>query len=343
MMKQVVGCLFFCVSSISFAATSVVVKPLSELLAASYQSAPAQVINDDHAVISARLAANVDKVLVKTGDIVEKGQALIQLECRDYHLAEQQSQSALKALQAQTRLARQQLSRAERLLKQKNASLELRDQRRAELASLLAQEQGAKAGLASSELAVERCTPKAPFSGVITTRMVSQGSLVTPGTPLVKLLSHESREVAAHLTEAQLENLKALDLNSQDSVQYQFAGQRYPIELRSVVPLIDTRARTQEARFSFMGDSVALTGSSGRVIWKESTGRLPIQYVVSRKGELGLMQVVEGNADFIRLPNAIEGQAAQVELPPETLIIVEGQHGIKVGEAVVVAAEVVAE
>ena len=144
MMKQVVGCLFICVSSISFAATSVVVKPLSELLTVSSQSAPAQVINDDHTVISARLSANVDKVLVKTGDIVEKGQILVQLECSDYHLATQQSQSALKALQAQIRLARQQLSRAERLLKQKNASLELRDQRRAELASLLAQEQGAK-------------------------------------------------------------------------------------------------------------------------------------------------------------------------------------------------------
>jgi RND family efflux transporter MFP subunit len=340
MMKQVVGCLFICVSSISFAATSVVVKPLSELLTVSSQSAPAQVINDDHAVISARLSANVDKVLVKTGDIVEKGQTLIQLECSDYHLATQQSQGALKALQAQIRLARQQLSRAERLLKQKNASLELRDQRRAELASLLAQEQGSKAGLATSELAVERCTPKAPFSGVITTRMVSQGSLVTPGTPLVQVLGHESSEVAAHLTEAQLENLKTLDLTSQDSVHYQFAGQRYPIELRSVVPLIDTRARTQEARFSFIGDSSALTGSSGRVVWQEPVGRLPIQYVVSRNGELGLMQIVEGKADFIKLPNAIEGQAPKVNLPSDILIIVEGQHGIKVGQAVV-ATEVV--
>ena len=337
MMKHLVASLLFFVSSISLAATSVVVKPLSELLAVSSQSSPAQVINDDHAVISARLSADVDKVLVKIGDIVENDQVLIQLECRDYHLAVQQSQSALKALQAQARLARQQLSRAERLLKQKNASLELRDQRRAELASLLAQEEGAKAGLASSELAVERCTPKAPFSGVITARMVSEGSLVTLGTPLLKVLGDQSSEVAAHLTEGQLENLQTLDLNSQDSVHYQFAGQRYPIELRSVVPLIDTRARTQEARFSFIDGSVALTGSSGRVIWKESTGRLRIQYVVSRSGELGLMRIVEGKADFFKLPNAIEGQAPLVNLPSSTLIIIEGQHGIEAGQAVIVA------
>lgn len=335
-MKPVVGCLLFCMSSISLAATSVVVKPLSELLSVSSQSAPAQVINDDHAVISARLSANVDKVLVNAGDMVEKGQTLIQLECRDYHLAKQQSQSALKALQAQTRLARQQLSRAERLLKQKNASLELRDQRGAELASLLAQEEGAKAGLSSSELAVERCTPKAPFSGTITARMVSEGSLVTPGTPLVKVLEHASSEVAAHLTEAQLKDLNTLDLSSQNSVHYQLSGHQYPLTLRVIIPLVDTRARTQEIRLSFMGGTSALTGSSGRIVWQEPVGRLPIQYVVSRSGELGLMQIVDGKADFIQLPNAIEGQAPQVTLPLDTLIIVEGQHGIKVGQAVVI-------
>lgn len=337
MMKQVVGCLLFCVSSISLAATSVVVKPLSELLTVSTQSVPAKVINDDHAVISARLSANVNKVLVRAGDVVEQGQILIQLECRDYHLAKQQSQSALKSLQAQTRLARQQLLRAEKLLKQKNASLELRDQRRAELASLLAQEYGSKAGLSTAELAIERCTPKAPFSGVITARMVSEGSLVAPGTPLVKVLEHSSSEVAANLTETQLIGLQKLDSKIQNSVHYQFTEHQYPVKIRSVVPLIDTRARTQEVRLSFSGDSSALTGSSGRLVWQESSGRLPIQYVVSRKGELGLMLVRDDKAHFIQLPNAIEGQAPQVTLPLDTLIIVEGQHGIEAGQAVIVA------
>ena len=330
-MKQVVGCLLLCVSFIATGQTTVVVKPLSELLAASIQSAPAQVINDDHALVSARLSADVEKVWVQVGDSVEKGQPLLQLVCRDYQLAKQQSQSVLKSLQAKTRLARLQLSRAEKLLKQKSASLELRDQRRAELISLLAQEDGAKVGLSTAELSIERCVPKAPFSGVITDRKVSEGDLVSSGSPLFKVLGATSNEVSADLTMEQITGLEMLD-----SIHYLSGGEQYPLELRAVVPFIDTRVRTQEVRFIFKGKA-ALAGSSGRVQWQESKGRLPIQYVVSRDGQLGLMRIVDGKAEFVALSHAVEGQAPQVDLPMGQKIIVEGQHGIEAGQDVIVA------
>ncbi len=330
-MRLVVGGALLCLSSATLAATTVVVKPLSDLLVETVLSAPAQVVNDNHATISSRLSANVEKVLVSVGDQVEAGQALVKLECRDYLLAKQQSQSAIKSLQAQTRLARQQLSRAEKLLKQRNASLELRDQRRAELSSLIAQEEGAKVGLSSAELAVERCTLKAPFSGAVTARIASEGDLVAPGSPLLKVLGDEYLEVSANLTEPQIVNVGDLE-----KIYFQASNDRYPLALRAVIPFVDKRARTQEVRFTF-AKQAALTGSSGRVVWQEPYGRLPIQYVVSRKGQLGLMQLENGKARFVVLPNAVEGQAPQVELPLDQLIIVEGQHGIEAGQDVIVA------
>lgn len=315
------------------AAESVVVKPLSELLAPSSQSAPAQVINDHHVIISSRLNAPVEEVLVNVGDQLDKGAPLLKLECRDFDLRLVQVESELNALQAQTRLARQQLSRAERLLKQRNASKELRDQRRAELDSLLAQASGAKARLDEAELAVSRCTPVAPFKGVVTERLVGEGSLVASGSPLFKLLAEDRQEVSALLSSKQLASLP-----NSTKIEYQIQQQRYPLELRVIVPFVENRARTQEVRLQFSADK-AISGSSGRLVWQEQQGRLPVQYIVSRDGQLGVMGLNDSKAEFIELPRAVEGQAAVVDLPLDMMVIVEGQHGVESGSDVTVMAQ----
>lgn len=332
-MRQVVGCLLLTLSFGLSAGTTVVVKPLDALLKPTYQSAPARVVNENLAQVSARISAQVDRVLVSVGDTVTANQPLAHLECQDYELGKRRSQSTLKSLDSSIRLARQQLSRAEKLLKQKNASLELRDQRRAELDSLLAQKEGAKVGLAEAELAIDRCIPKAPFAGVVTERMVSEGSLVSSGTLLVKILAQEGQEVSASLSTDQIERLR-----TGQNIEFEFNHLHYPLRLRSVIPLVDHRARTQDVRLEFV-DKQALTGGSGRLIWQEAQGRLPVRYIVSRAGQLGVMRIKEGKADFLPLPKAIEGQAAEIQLDGDSQIIVEGQHSVNSGDDIVIAAQ----
>ncbi|MCW8884613.1 MAG: hypothetical protein OQK12_05055 [Motiliproteus sp.] len=96
---------------------------------------------------------------------------------------------------------------------------------------------------------------------------------------------------------------------------------------------MDHRARTQELRFSFTGNK-ALSGASGRIHWQEAVGKVPVKYVVSRNGELGVMQAVDGKAQFVAIPDAIEGQAAPVDLAPDSLIITEGQHSVVSGDSI---------
>jgi RND family efflux transporter MFP subunit len=332
-MRLLVSCTLLLVALSVRAETQVVVQPLSELTIQTLRSAPAQVVNDEHATLSAQISARVDQVLVLPGTAVEAGQPLLKLDCRDYRLAQQQANSNLSALQVQARLARQQLSRAEKLLKQKNTSIELRDQRRTELQSLQAQMQGAAARVEESELAIERCEPRAPFSGVITARMVSSGNLVTPGMPLLQLLAEGTQEVTAELTLQQAERLQQAE-----AVYYRLADTRYPLSLRALIPLIDGQARTQQVRLSF-SDTYALSGSSGRIEWQDRQGRLPARYIVSRDGVLGLMRVVDNKADFVALPDAIEGQAVAVKLPADSQIIIEGQYAVQAGDPVVLAGQ----
>ncbi|WP_299181514.1 efflux RND transporter periplasmic adaptor subunit [uncultured Neptuniibacter sp.] len=327
-MRLLIGSLLLVIGSASSAATHVVVAPLSSLLNSTSHTAPARVVNDEHAQISARINAEVESVKVRVGDQVSEGQVLATLDCRDHQLAREQADSVLKTLYAQSRLARQQLERAEKLLKQRNASRELRDQRRAELDSLLAQQKGAKAALNMAVLTVERCSTKAPFDGVVTERVVSSGDLVAPGSVLIRLLALSGQEVEAALNQEQV-----VRLQSASEVAFILQGKRFPLQLRAIIPLVKSKARTQNVRFSFQ-QQAALSGSSGRIEWFDLKGRLPARYVVSRDGQLGLMRLENGTAVFEPLPEAIEGQAVEVDLPADSLIIVEGQHAVTDQEAV---------
>ena len=330
-MRLLTGCVALLLSSVLSADTLVVVKPLSELIINTTHSAPAQVINEQHVSLSARISATVENIHVQVGDNVESGQLLVLLECRDYKLAYQQAESALRSVQAQIRLASQQLARAEKLLKQKNASIELRDQRKAELDSLVAQRLGANASVETAQLAVDRCEVKAPFAGVVTAKMISTGSLVNPGAALLNLLSLSGQEVSSDLSVEQVASLP-----DAQKIYFQHNEQTYPLSIRSVIPLLDNRARTQQVRLSFT-DKKALSGSSGRLNWLDDTGRLPSRFIVSRNGQLGLMSVIDGKARFVVLPDAIEGQAVTVDLPMDSQIIIEGQHAVEQDEPVTIA------
>jgi len=327
-MWRLTGFSLFLLSTLTAHAGSVKVAPLSALVSPVQYSAPAEVTNYDHSQLSAQISALVEQVSVSVGDRVEQGQLLVQLDCRDHRLALEQAQTVQAALDARIRLARQQLNRAERLLKQRSASQENRDQRRAELDTLRAERQGSEVQIRANQITVERCQIKAPFAGVITERMAAEGSLANIATPLIRLLRTDRAEVKAKLPLSQV----AL-LQQGQSPEYQSADSHYPLQLRAVVPLINSRSRTQEVRLRFV-DAQALTGSSGRLVWQGRQPAVPVGMMVKRDGVLGLMLYEEGISRFQPLPQANEGQAALVDLPEDTLVIVEGQHAVSDGDPV---------
>lgn len=326
-MERVSGFFLLALLNLTFtlplhAATTVVVKPLSELLIYPRHSAPAEVINEDHAMLAAPIPGIVDKVWVQVGAKVSAGQTLLELDCRDHRLQQLAAKGEHQALNAQVTLARQQLQRADRLLKQQNAAQEMRDQRAAELKSLLAQQQSSNARLKQADLSVERCRPTAPFAGTVTGREVSIGEWLSPGQPMLSILSDSGSEISSMLNSSQLDSLRQAK-----EISYQHNDKRFPLQLRQVVPYLDKRARTLEVRLTFTAER-AISGSSGRIIWQAEAGMLPVQYIVSRAGRLGVIYLDNGKAQFYPLPAAIEGQPAVVDLPPESQIIVEGQHGV---------------
>lgn len=313
---------------VSVLAATVRTALLGSLLTPVRYSAPAEVVQRDHPVLSSRITGQVENVAVQVGDAVDAGAVLMQLDCADYQLQHQLRNAEQVALVAQHRLAKQQLQRAQQLLKQRNASRELYDQRKAALARLQAQLEGSEARLALAALSVSRCDIRAPFAGVVTARLASTGSYVVEGAGLIRLLRLDGLEVRAALS-----TTEEAALRQAAEFWLHVDNKNYPLQLRTVLPHVDNRARTRTVLLDFV-DNTALAGSRGRLVWQDGRQQLPPRYRVQRGERVGLMLWTEGKAQFYPLPAAIEGQPAVVDLPADTELIIEGQFSLRDGETV---------
>lgn len=155
------------------------------------------------ATLSAQVMGRVERVLVREGDTVRAGQTLVLLDDASLRAAAEQSSAGVKAaegqqLAAQTNadLAASTLARYKQLQLQKSVSPQELDEvsRRAEASAaqveaLRAQAAAAKAQQAGAQAMLAYTRVAAPFSGVVSARMVDPGALASPGVPLLQVES----------------------------------------------------------------------------------------------------------------------------------------------------------
>ncbi len=317
-------------SATAFAAPNIRTETLGNLLMEITASAPARVVSVDHSMLSAQVAGMLLELSPRVGDRVSRNQRLARIDCRDYTLALSRAQATLNAVSARLKLAQGQLKRVHQLHLRGNASTELRDQRQSKLNNLLAERAGQQVAIEQARLQVARCEIVAPFDALVTERPGAVGSLAAPGSPIIRLLRDQAPEVQAQLSPAQLR-----DLQSSARVYLLADKERFPLRLRAALPLINTQAHTQEVRFEF-SDRQTLSGTTGRLIWASGQRRLPAQYLLRRQGTLGVMLYQNNKALFFPLPQAVEGQAALINLPLITPVVIEGQHGLVSGTTAII-------
>ena len=284
-------------------------QPLSRLLTYPVHSAPATVESLNRSQLSAQIDAQIMRIPVKVGDVVSKGAVLVELDCRDAQLALQQEQSRLK-------FAQHQLKRSQTLHKNKNVSDELHNQRQRDF-ELIA------LAIRQRQLAVSRCQVTAPFNGVVVARYAAEGELAAPGTQLLSLLDTERVEVVASVLLEQVDEVVAAEKR-----WFESQGKAYALHLRAVVDEVDTRARNRVLRFDF-SDPPALPGSPGRLKWQAARPRLPAEYLVRRNKATGVFVLENQRARFVALADSHEGQAAIIDLPASTRIIIDGRFSLQ--------------
>ena len=281
--------------------------PLSELVFYPERSAPAEVIPKHDSMLSVEVNGVIETLDADVGDYVKQGSPLVRLNDYNYRQIVTQVEALLKGLDARIELAQYQLEQAQRLAKQNNISEELQRQRRAELTQLKAERKSQEVELSIAKYNVRVSVLRAPFNGVVVERFAQLGQLADQSVPLFRLVSVENQLVSVDLPQKD-----ALLLKGASDLKLQLGDQLFPLQLQTILPVINNSRRTQQVRLEFVDDA-ALVGSSGRLVWEDPRPHLPPKYLVQRKGRLGVsMAADQGEQTFVPLPHAQEGRAVQV-------------------------------
>ena len=125
--------------------------------------------------VSTEVNGTVSKIVFTSGETIEQGQVLLQLD-------DAVDQAALEALRAEQQLAEVQFKRASNLLKKRVTS-------KSEYDEASARFEAARARVKQQEAIVRRKVIKAPFTGLAGIRQVDLGQYIESGNPIVSLLA----------------------------------------------------------------------------------------------------------------------------------------------------------
>jgi len=139
----------------------------------------------------------VVKKAVEEGDTVQKGNILATLDSRDY-------QNALNSAKASYKNALTSLNRIRKLHKEQLAP-------RSQLDGLVAQTANHKAGMDTAALDLDRCTIRAPISGVINRLHIENGQYLNDSDKIAEILQIDRVKVRVGIPESDVDAVRQLE------------------------------------------------------------------------------------------------------------------------------------
>lgn len=183
-------------------------------------------------VITAQETEKVSRVHFDDGDLVEKGQLLVSLNMREEN-------ARVNELQINLAEAQRQLRRIKNLAKENAASEQLLDERQAQVDALTAQLEVAEASVSDLEI-------RAPFSGLLGVREISEGALIRPGDTITTLDDLHVVKVDFSIAER---HLPSLALGQQvDASSIAYPGKTFQGKITHVASRVDPVTRAIQVR-----------------------------------------------------------------------------------------------
>ena len=230
------------------------------------------------ATLSSQIQSTVDKLLVREGTVVKKGQTLVVLDSRDLReeLARAQAESEnarghlarMKQLYGEDAVSKQEKENADRTFKVAEAS------RRAALTK------------------VSYTVVTAPFDGVITEKKIEAGEIASPGQPLLKMEDPQRLRLEATVAEG---DLQALSRGATIAVMIDALGPKtLSGTVAQILPTGDPATHTFLVKVELAPTPGLKTGMFGRMLVDKGTGQtlvVPRSAVIER-GELTGLYIV---------------------------------------------------
>jgi RND family efflux transporter MFP subunit len=282
----------------------------------------------------------VTAVLVDEGSHVTQGQQLIQLDDRVLRAQLRQSAAAVQSAKAvlaqnEAALKRSNELKAKGFLAQSALDTAVANQKTAE-----AQVATAQAALGEAQAKLDQSVIRAPVSGLITTRSVVKGQVISVGTELFRLVRDDQLEMNAQIPEADMPFVRAGMGAAITGEQGHTVGR-----VRLVTPQVDANTRLGTARITLPPNSPFRPGNFATA--SIDVGALPVlsvpqEALVYRDGKPGLYVI--GADDKVHFSQVATGTRTngQVEirtgLQPGQRIVTQGGGFLGEGDKVTVGA-----
>ena len=276
-----------------------------------------------------RVGGKVIARRVDVGNMVRRGQVIMQLDPKDLQLAQAQANAAVSAAASNLALAKAELDRY-RELRQKNfVSQALLDAKDAAYKSAAASYDQANAGLKVQANQNSYASLVADVDGVVTALEAEVGQVVAAGTPVVRIAQTGEKEVRVSIPEDQVGALRSV--TSLKVRTWANQGLELDGRLRELAPIADPATRTYTAKISLpkAGPEVRLgmTATVSFVTQSTQQGiRLPLTALFNDKNQTAVWVVENGAVKLV--PVQVAGAMGNE-------ILIAG--GISAGQSVVTA------
>lgn len=271
------------------------------------------------ATLSSRIQGTIDKLLVREGSRVSKGQLLIQLDSRDL-------QADLARAHAEVENAKAHLDRMNQLYAQDAVSKQ-------EMENATRAYRVAEANRRAVEAQLSYTMVRAPFEGVITEKKVEAGELASPGQPLLKMEDPQRLRLEATVAEG---DLKSVSRGDKIPVAIDaLGGQALAGLVSQILPAGDPQTHTFMVKVDLPRTVGLKTGMFGR--FQLDTGATQTMLVPStavvERGELTSLFVVGedriARLRWVKLGRRFEQQAEILSgLNIGERVLVDGSRGV---------------
>ena len=209
------------------------------------RSAEAVVEAIRQSTVSSQIAGRIVDLRFDVGDAVKKGDVIARIDERAATQAVAQSEAQVRAAEATLANERAQLERSKQLFAQKFISQAAFDRAEADFKTAESRLRAMLAG--AGQAATERsfATIVAPYSGVVSARLVQLGEMATPGKPIMTGFDPSSLRVTATVASGEVPEIQA---DGKARVEIPALGRWIEARGITILPSADPRTHSTEIR-----------------------------------------------------------------------------------------------
>ena len=252
----------------------------------------------NQATVSAQTSGRVAELYYDVNDFVDGGAIVMRFTDKEQQAALSRAKAALNESKARFDEAAQEFQRIESMYQNETVSRARYDQARANRDAAKARLDAARSDVTTTREQLEYTVVRAPYAGIVSTRHVEVGELVTPGQPLISGLSLQSLRAIVDVPQSMFDPIRRIG-----KAFVYIDDERIAADSLTFFPIADPLSNTFRVRVNLPDGSATLYPGMfvkvGFVVGETRRLLIPKPAVV-RRSELSAVYVAAGDQVELR-------------------------------------------